>query len=329
MSTFSKSHNRFASVAGQYYPGGPTELQAELTRLFSSSVQQRFNNTLAVISPHSGYMFSGKIAASAYNQTDPDRSYKRIFIMTSSHLDSFMGASVYCDGDYVVPNGIAEVDVLFGRKLVVDHPHLFTDIRTPHFHEHSIEVQLPFLLHHIRQPFKVVPIVMGTHTPSVCKEIANILKPELNDQNLFVISSDFSCLLPASTARKVDEETELAILSNRPEKLIKVLEKHEKRKFPGFHTSLYSWSAVLTLMYMTAGNANLTYHSVDQCNSGDIPYYGNYEKVTGYRALTLTRTAQNDTLTDEQHYAETTSKSGREHSSGSGGFFNRIFNSKK
>lgn len=288
MSTFNKSHNRFASVAGQFYPSGQPELNAELQRLFANAIQQQHTNVIALIAPNSGYMFSGKIAASAYNQIDPQRRFKRVFILASSHLDSFMGASVFCDGDYVVPTGIAEVDQDFGHRLVMEHPNLFTDARTPHFHEHSIEVQLPFLIHHLKQPFKVVPIVLGTHTPAICKKLADVLKPELNDDNLFVISTDFSCLLPSSTARRVDEETEQAILSNKPDKLMRTLEKHEKRNLPGFHTSLYSWSAMLTLLYMTSGNHGMVYQPIDQCNSGDIPYYGNYEKVTGYRALALT-----------------------------------------
>jgi AmmeMemoRadiSam system protein B len=307
MSTFNKSHNRFASVAGQFYPAGSPELQTELTRLFSSAVQKRFDNTLAILSPNSGYMFSGKIAASAYNQIDPYRDYKKVFILTSSHLDDFMGASVFCDGDYIVPNGVAEVDVLFGKQLVNDHPQLFTDARTPHFHEHSIEVQLPFLLYHLKKPCKVVPIVLGTHTPAICKEMARILKPELNDENLFIISTDFSCHLPASTAHKVDNETEQAIMTNKPEKLLKVLERHEKQNLPGFHTSLYSWSAVLTLLYMSAGDDSMAYQPVDQCNSGDVPYYGNYEKVTGYRAVVLTRQS---VITDSNKLHEESSEGG-------------------
>lgn len=305
MSTFHKSHNRFASVAGQFYPAGKPELQAELTRLFSGAIKQRQRETLAVITPHSGYMFSGKIAASAYNQVDPDKPYKRVFILTSSQLDSFMGASVFCDGDYVVPNGIAEVDVLFGRQLVQEHPNFFTDAHTPHYHEHGIEVQLPFLLHHLKHPFKIVPVVLGTQTPEICMHIAQILKSELNSDNLFVISTDFSCRLPASTARRVDDETEKAILSNKPDKLLSVMEKHEKKNLPGYQSSLYSWSSVLTLMYMTRGNKDIEYQSVDQCNSGDIPYYGNYEKVTGYRAMVLTKTLAKNIKNGEEENSGT------------------------
>jgi AmmeMemoRadiSam system protein B len=300
MSTFSKSHNRFASVAGQYYPAGKEELTAELRRLYSTAVQHRYNHTIALIAPHSAYMFSGKIAASAFLQIDNTRTYNRIFILTNSHLDSFIGASVYCDGDYVVPNGIADVDVLFGKKLVREHPNLFKDARTPHFHEHSIEVQLPFLLHHLRTPFKLVPIILGTHTPEVCKQLAQILKPELNSENLFIISSDFSSHLPASAARKLDDETEQAILSNKPERLLRVIEKHGKLNLPGYHTSLYSWAAVLTLMYMSAGETTLKYHTVDQCNSGDIPFYGNYEKVTGFRALAVVEQELSETVETEK-----------------------------
>ncbi|MDX9747292.1 MAG: AmmeMemoRadiSam system protein B [Paludibacter sp.] len=287
MSTFNKSHNRFASVAGQYYPASRQELQTELTRLFTGAVQKQYDTVRAIIAPHASYIFSGKIAASAYSQIDSKKAYKRIFLLTSSRLDSFIGASVFCNGDYVVPNGIAEVDTLFSKQLASEHPILFRDARTPHFHEHSIEVQIPFLLHHLTQPFKIVPIVLGTHTPEICKQLAKVLQPELNDDNLFIICSDFSSFLPASTAQRIDEETEQAICTNKPDKLLKTLDRHQLQKYPGYSTSLAGWSAVLTLLYMTSGNPELHYKLIDQCNSGDIPYYGNHERVTGYRALAL------------------------------------------
>lgn len=287
MSTFNKSHNRFASVAGQYYPAGKQELQTELTRLFSGAEPKRHDAVRAIIAPHSSYIFSGKIAASAYSQIDHHKVYKRIFLLTSSRLDSFIGASVFCNGDYVVPNGIAEVDTLFSKQLASEHPNLFRDARTPHIHEHSIEVQLPFLLYHLTQPFKIVPIVLGTHTPEICRQLAKILQPELNEDNLFIICSDFSSFLPANTARRIDEETEQAIITNKPDKLLKTLDKHQQQKYPGYKNSLAGWSAVLTLLYMTSGNPELQYKLIDQCNSGDIPNYGNYERVTGFRALAL------------------------------------------
>jgi len=296
MSTFNKSYNRFASVAGQYYPAGKQELEAELTRLFSGAVQPQSDAVRAIITPHSSYLFSGKIAASAYSQVNRHKAYKRIFVLTSSRLDSFIGASVFCNGDYVVPNGIAEVDTLFSKQLASEHPNLFRDARTPHFHEHSIEVQLPFLLHHLTQPFKIVPIVLGTHTPEICRQLARVLKPELNEDNLFVIASDFSTLLPSSLAQRLDDETWQAIGSNKPDKLLKVLENHERQKYPGYKNSLTNWSAVLTLLYMTTGNPEWVYNPIDQCNSGDIPYYGNHEKVTGFRALALVQ----QTLTEEE-----------------------------
>ncbi len=287
MSTFNKSHNRFASVAGQYYPASIQELQTELKRLFSVAVQKRFENVRAIISPHSGYIFSGTIAASAYSQIDRNKAYKRIFLLTSSRLDTFIGASVFCNGDYVVPNGIAEVDTLYSKQLASEHPTLFRDARTPHFHEHSIEVQIPFLLYQLTQPFKIVPIVLGTHTPEICRQLAKVLQPELTDDNLFIICSDFSSFLPASTAERIDEETEQAIFTNKPDKLLKTLDRHQQQKYPGYKNSLAGWSAVLTLLYMTTGNPEFQYKHIDKCTSGDIPYYGNHERVTGFRALIL------------------------------------------
>ena len=49
-------------VAGQFYPGNPEELKAELSRLFALAVTKKTENCVrAVIAPHAGYVFSGEL----------------------------------------------------------------------------------------------------------------------------------------------------------------------------------------------------------------------------------------------------------------------------
>jgi Predicted dioxygenase len=45
-----------------------------------------------------------------------------------------------------MPYGKEEVDTEFGKTLVESYPELFSDDRSPHLNEHSIEVQLPFYI---------------------------------------------------------------------------------------------------------------------------------------------------------------------------------------
>ena len=95
--------DRQPAVAGQFYPANPDVLQQELSALFAEAAPKQYENVRAIISPHAGYVFSGVIAASAFNQIDDSVDYKRVFVIASSHQAYFEGASVYCDGDFLMP----------------------------------------------------------------------------------------------------------------------------------------------------------------------------------------------------------------------------------
>ena len=94
-----KTTPRNPAVAGRFYPATPGRLQEELVRLFKQARKKECNNVRAVISPHAGYVFSGGVAASAFNQVDPQKKYKRIFVIGSSHHVRLQGAAVYTSGD--------------------------------------------------------------------------------------------------------------------------------------------------------------------------------------------------------------------------------------
>lgn len=288
MGTFVKSHNRFPAVAGKLYPDNADVLDRELEKMSQQAVAPGLKGVQAIITPHANILLSGRVAASAYNQIDTSHTYERVFVMGTSHHDTFNGASVYCDGDFVMPGGTVEVDGYYGRQLTQRYPELFTASRSPHLQEHSIEMQLPFLQKTLGTSFKLVPILLSIDNQEQCREIAAVLKDELLSGQLFVISSDFSHFLSSDDARRVDAETEAAILTNDPVQLLKVLKQHSEGSIAGWQSSLCGWSAVLTLLYMTCAEEQYRYRAVDSSNSGDVAYYGDPNQVVGYRSIALT-----------------------------------------
>ena len=84
MKTELHKYNREAAVAGQFYPKGKIELADQLRELFSECRPAPTNNAhlQAIISPHAGYVFSGKVAASAFNQIHENAKYKRVFVLS-------------------------------------------------------------------------------------------------------------------------------------------------------------------------------------------------------------------------------------------------------
>lgn len=277
--------DRKPAVAGQFYPGGADELREVLRRHFDTAEKKRNAGPLrALISPHAGYVFSGDVAASAFNQLDSTAVYDNIFVVGSSHHVAFDGASIYRQGHFLTPLGQVPVNIALADSLISRHD-VFSDRADAHLREHSLEVQLPFLQYRLKKPFRIVPVVIGTSKPETCRKIALALKPYLNEKNLFVISTDFSHYPSYGDANAADRRTADAILSNAPDSLILALNRQAERPVKGLATGLCGWSGVLTLMYMTQ-NEPYEYHAVQYKNSGDSPY-GDKDRVVGYYAMTV------------------------------------------
>ncbi|MCX6143319.1 MAG: AmmeMemoRadiSam system protein B [Ignavibacteriales bacterium] len=112
--------DRQPAVAGQFYPGDVAELRSMLKDLFSHAVPSKnVKNVAALICPHAGYVFSGGVAASAFNQLDVSKRYENIFIIGPSHHVGFEGASVYISGNFVTPLGIVPIVVGAGSPATL------------------------------------------------------------------------------------------------------------------------------------------------------------------------------------------------------------------
>jgi len=283
----SNKKDRQPAVAGSFYPSDAAGLRKMISGFMASAKPNQTTGLVrAILVPHAGYVFSGGVAASGYNQLNPDQVYKRVFILASSHRFSFGKASVYTQGDYITPLGRVPVDTEAANELIRNSG-AFTDYPEAHITEHSIEVQLPFLQSRLKYPFKIVPIVLGTQVPAVCEDIADALKPYFNSENLFVISADFSHYPAYEDAVKVDEITAKAFCTNSPAEFIKTIRNNEKLRIPELATSMCAWPSGLTLLYLTQGNNALLFNKIDYKNSGDIKPYGDKASVVGYNAICI------------------------------------------
>ncbi|HOW26477.1 MAG TPA: AmmeMemoRadiSam system protein B [Bacteroidales bacterium] len=270
-------------AAGKFYSGRPDELKTDLKALFDGAVQKKCEHVVAIISPHAGYVYSGQVAASAFNQINRNKKYKHIFVLGSSHVKYMGGASVYYQGDYKTPLGKVKIDRELAKKLV-DEYDVFTLDKEADAYEHSLEVQLPFLQYVLGEDMSLIPIIIGSQSAQICKEIASILKPYLNEENLFVISTDFSHYPSYKDAMTVDIATANSILLNDPGEFLQTLRKNTDDNIPNLATSICGWTSVLTLLYMTEGNDRIGISPILYKNSGDTPY-GDKNRVVGYYAL--------------------------------------------
>ena len=277
--------NRRAVVAGRFYPADKKELKNQLKSFFEKAENKQLENVQAIISPHAGYVFSGEVAAYAYAQINPQKKYKHIFVLAPSHYLAFAGASIYNIGNYETPLGKVPVDFEIANKLIAESKYI-SYVPDAHTQEHALEVQLPFLQYHLKTPFKIVPIVIGTQNEKIIKEIAAVLKPYFNKDNLFVISSDFSHYPSYQDAKLTDSLTAYAILKNNPKALIKQVQANASKNIEHLATSMCGLSPALVLLYITQSNRNLQFTLLKYQNSGDTPY-GDKERVVGYNAIAV------------------------------------------
>ncbi len=279
---------RKPSFAGKFYDEDPGKLTNYLNKLFlKASPAESVESVSALILPHAGFAFSGQVAASGVNQLNPESVYKTVFLIGASHRMGFDGASVFRGTGFLTPLGEIPIDTETTQELITSSPFFGYNLQS-HIDEHSLEVELPLLQFHLKYPFQIVPILIGTRNLSTCQIIAQTLERYFNDDNLFIISTDFSHYPNDKDARIIDKETLDAILSNNPDKLLNTINKHECEKIPGLVTSLCGWSAVLTLLYITCKNDNIKFHPVMYQNSSDSPL-GDTSQVVGYYSLFVTK----------------------------------------
>lgn len=287
METFSQpgQNDRLPVAAGRFYSADKETLTRDISRLFETCVRTPdAGKVRAIISPHAGYVYSGKVAASAFSAIDRNAGYKNIFIIGSSHVMAFSGASAYDVGDFITPLGKLQVNREITAKLKEEK--LFDFPVNAHIQEHSLEVQMPFIQYYFRNTPKIVPIIIGTNNKKNIEKISQILKPWFTPDNLFIISSDFSHYPSYKTAYEVDKTTADAILTGSPEKFLTTLERNSRYDDPGLATSMCGWTSGLVLLYLAQDNSNLEFMKIDYCNSGDSKY-GDKNGVVGYNAIAL------------------------------------------
>ena len=82
---------RRPAVAGSFYPASAEEIKSMLGAWLHPAGDKA---PQALIVPHAGYVFSGEVAASAFNRIPRGHAYKREFLLGPSHRVGFTGASV-------------------------------------------------------------------------------------------------------------------------------------------------------------------------------------------------------------------------------------------
>lgn len=188
------------SVAGAFYPADTVDLIKQIEFIKKSSRNFYKNTTRAIIVPHAGWVFSGKLAYEAINLLD--KKLKNLFIFAPAHRIGFDGLALSSFQHWKTPLGEIEVNQEINKELSEKFNAEFNDAAIAE--EHAIEVQVPFIQAGYDK-VKIVPILIGKAAPEDIEKI--ISEYYTNNENGFIISSDLSHFLTDENARQLDLTT--------------------------------------------------------------------------------------------------------------------------
>jgi len=271
--TSSISHSvRLPAVAGRFYADDPQTLQSQLQQAFQMAKQQSAACPKVIVAPHAGYIYSGAVAASAYQLLkNCPQNISRVVVLSPAHRYGFHGIAC-SDADYFrTPLGDIPVDQESLQQLIAEK-HIFL-LEQAFDGEHALEVHLPFLQSCLAE-FSLIPLIVGQ---TATEKVARLIDALWGDKDtLIVISSDLSHFHDYQTAGRIDRTT-----ANMIEKLDYALLSSERAcgVFP------------LRGLLQSLQNRQLQIRNIDLRNSGDSA--GSKDSVVGYGAF----------IVEENHYA--------------------------
>ncbi len=193
---------RKPAVAGVFYPAEGPQLEQLVEHLTAGGGPQAKEAWPAVMVPHAGLSYSGKIAAAVFQRVAIPN---RVIVLAPKHTRLGTPWAVAPHEAWSLPGRQVASDSELAHRLSEAIGRLELDAAA-HLEEHAIEVQLP-LLARLAPDAKVVGIAIGEGGLDDCREFARQLAELLRDEPvppLLVISSDLNHYAPDGENRRLD-----------------------------------------------------------------------------------------------------------------------------
>ncbi len=279
---------RHPSQAGAFYARTAESLKRQIEECFLHSLgpgkipkvaEAGARRIVGLVCPHAGYMYSGPVAAHAYYSLALDGKSDVVILFGPNHTGYGSALAVMNDGFWRTPLGDVEVDGETANRIVKESRIVDVD-DSAHRHEHSIEVQLPFLQYLFGSKFKIVPICFLMQDLHSAMEVGRAVAKALAERNAVIIaSSDMTHYEPQKSAEKKDRLALQAVEAMDEAKFYSIIEEHR--------ITVCGYGPIVALI--TAAKALGAKEAKLLCykTSGDVS--GDYSAVVGYAAVQFTK----------------------------------------
>lgn len=264
---------RKPAVAGQFYPGSESALKEEVDRFLNVKASPK--KALAAIAPHAGYVYSGGVAGAVFANVIVPR---RCIVLSPNHTGMGARAAVWTRGSWWLPTGSVPVDETLAHELLRHSPEL-SDDTSAHIAEHSLEVELPFLL--ARNPkVSIVPVTLSHLGKDSCAKIGGAIAGTIRDSRdeiLIVVSTDMNHYEDQTHTLSKDKLAIDRVLALDADGLLSTCGEHHISMCGVVPTAV----ALHACKELGAKKATLVKHAT----SGDVS--GDYNAVVGYAGFII------------------------------------------
>ena len=274
---------RRPAVSGMFYAGTAGELEEQIGWCYKHELgpgtiprvnSEGLREIVAIVVPHAGYYYSGPVAAHAYKEVADDGVFDTAVILGPNHTGYGYPVSLWAGGGWSTPLGEVEVNKKLAQRLLGD---VIRADETAHIHEHSIEVQLPWL-QHLYGKVKIVPITMLAQDIETARIVGKSIG-QAGDNLIVIASSDLTHYEPHSVAMEKDSSVIEAIIALDEEEL------YERCERLGCTMCGYGpvAAAIVASKEMKGKKASLLKYATSGDTSGD------FSRVVGYGSIVIKR----------------------------------------
>jgi AmmeMemoRadiSam system protein B len=229
---------RKAIYAGTWYPDKKKEIEAYL------STELKRRKAIAVVCPHAGWTYSGKVAGEVYSQVEPAALY---VLVGPNHRGVGAAVSIYPDDAWETPLGNLPVEHAVVGAIIKNSKGLAQPDTIAHLEEHSLEVQMPFIKY-FSSDAKIVPISLADYRPEACRRLGTAIadavkKSPYAQRTLLVASTDMSHYVSAAAAKEVDTMAIETIIGLDPDGLLKTVVEKDISMCGSGPTAVVLWAA--------------------------------------------------------------------------------------
>lgn len=264
---------RRAAVAGLFYPDRPDQVDRDLARLIED-VEPK-TNPKALVVPHAGWMYSGRVAGHVYGRV---RLPRLAVLLGPNHTGLGRWGSIMTRGQWAVPGGEVPVARELGRAIV-EACRVLEEDELAHAREHALEVQLPFL-RRIRPDIAFVPIALMRTDLAFCEEVGRAVAAAIKacpEPVVLLSSTDLNHYESQAVSNRKDRLAIDAILSLDPARLQETVREHGISMCGIAPTT----ALLAALREVGGGSAELVRYET----SGDVS--GDYARVVGYCGIVI------------------------------------------